>query len=279
MISPRLLSHERVGRIGEVAGSLSYRLSSNRRRIACRTLSRALPNSTQGEVSALARASFRHAGAAMLESISFARLEAQELCRLIDFENWHFFRQAEDSMRGVIVLTAHLGVHELVGPAVALFRGPMHMIARPLANAAAERRVRGIRERFGNRTIHKRNAARGMLRALRKKERVAILIDQRVHPNQGVRVPFFDIPSWTSPLPAQASLRSGAPVLPLFAYRLDDSRYRVVASPPIDPPRVTDQPSQEEIDSLTAKFSAVTETAIRRALPQWLWMHDRWRRH
>ncbi len=280
MTARGVASHALAGRLGAAAGSFYYELAGSRRRVARRNLALAFPADTERRLDSLARSSFRHFGRAVFESVSASRLPAESICDLLSFENWHEFVQAEKGDRGVIVLTAHLGAHEMVGPTVALYRGPMHMVARPFRYSPLERRVRAIRERFGNRSLLKRQAARGMLRALSQGERVAILIDQRVHPFQGVRVPFFGRSSWTSPLPAQISLRSGAPVLPIFAYSLSNGRYRIAVQPAIEPPPRSNSGSfDDDVVALTARYAQVTEAAIRRELVQWLWMHDRWRRH
>ena len=224
---------------------------------------------------------FRHFGSSIFESFSLARSSPEDICRLLSFENWHYFAEAEADKRGLIILTAHLGVHELIGSVVALYRGPMHVIARPVfesdSRPSRHQDSRALRE-----LVHAQEtrAARGMLKAMDRAERVAILIDQRVHPHHGVEVPFFGRPSWTSPLPAQISLRSGAPVLPIFAYRMPRGRYRIVAHPPIrSVSSGGSKPAASDVAALTARYSEVTEAAIRRELDQWLWMHDRWRRH
>lgn len=271
--------HRLSGRTGALVGELLFAISPNRRRITRRSLSLAFPERTPNDLEPIARRSFRHFGASVFESVSLARTSPREICRLLSFEDWHFFDEAEADGKGLIVLTAHLGVHELVGSVVALYRGPMHVVARPFSSPFIEKRIRRIRERFGNFSIPKSRAPRGMLEALKRGERVAILIDQRVHPRQGVEVPFFGRPSWTSPLPAQISLRRGAPVLPIFAYRRPGGRYRIVAYPPIRPERSSAKPHPDEVAELTARYARATESAIRREVDQWLWMHDRWRRH
>lgn len=243
-----------------------------------RNLALAYPEAPDRELEALARASLRHFGRSVFEALSLHRMSARRICRLLSFEGWEHVTGLEG--RGAIVLTAHLGVHEVVGSVVALYRGPMHVVARRFRNRAIDRQVRRVRERFGNRTLAKEHAARGMLRALRLGESAAILIDQRVHPYRGIRVPFFGRSSWTSPLPAHISLRTGAPVLPLFVYARAGGRYRVVAQAPIYPHARSDSKSADaDLHELTANYSAVTEAAIRREPAQWMWSHDRWRRH
>ena len=280
MSSHKLAAHKLAGRLGAAFGSLYYELAASRRHVARRNLALAFPEATERELERLARASLRHFGRAVFESLSLDRMTAERICGLLSFEGWHHFAESAAEDGGAIVLTAHLGVHEVVGPVVALYRGPMHVVARRFRNPSIERRVRRARERFGNRTLPKEHAARGMLRALANHETVAILIDQRVHPYRGIRVPFFGRDSWTSPLPAHVSLRTGAPVLPLFAYSRPGGRYLMVAHPPIVPhARAGSKPADTDLHELTAKYSQVTESAIRREPEQWLWGHDRWRRH
>lgn len=272
--------HRCSGPAGALFGALFFALSPTRRRITRRNLSLAFPGRTARELEPIARSSFRQFGAAIFESFSLARSSPREICRLLSFENWHHLAEAESDGRGLIVLTAHLGVYEVIGCAVALYRGPMHVIARPFSNPLLDAHVTKIRERFGNWSLPKHRAARGMLKALERSERVAILIDQRVHPTHGVQVPLFGRPSWTSPLPAQISLRSGAPVIPIFAYRQPQGRYRIAVHAPIRPPASSrSKPSVDEVAAMTARYSAITEAAILREVDQWLWMHDRWRRH
>lgn len=268
--------HDGAGRVGSFLGELAFHTMRQRRRVCERNLGLVFQDQTRTELRKLARASFRHTGAALLESVSIGFLSAETICAKTTFEAWEHFDEAEDYGNGVIIMTAHLGVHEVVSPVVALFRGPMHFVARPFAASFVDQRVQAIRERYGNRTIPKKSAARGMLRVLNKGGRVTILIDQRVHPNLGVEVPFLGQSSWTSPLPAQLSLRCGAPVLPLFVYRRKASRYHVVVHPPIAPEVET---TESAVRELTSRYSAAVDKAIRREVPQWLWMHDRWRRH
>ncbi len=268
--------------VGGLLGRLGYHALPDRRRICVRNLSLVLPEAPGAELAQRAKRAFRNAGASLLESMTLPRLSRRRICRLVTFEGWENFAAAEALGRGVIVSSAHLGLYEGLAAIIALFRGPTHFVARPLPLPALDRYARRLRERFGNRTIDKHTAARGMLRTLEERGRISILIDQRVHPNQGVEVPFFGMPSWTSPLPAQISLRTGAPVLPLYMIRRPGGRYRVTARDPIVP-RSPGQPSggsnERAILELTAAYTAATEAAIRADLEQWVWMHDRWRRH
>ena len=233
----------------------------------------AFPEMRRDARRSLVRRCFRHFGSVTIEFFHLGNSPPREICRRLELENWHYFAAAEAHGRGVLLLTAHLGLHELLAPVVALYKGPMYGVVRPLHNQVLNDRLFAMRTRFGNRAIPKRGAVLGLFKAIGDRQRALILIDQRVHPTQGIEVPFFGRPSWTSPLPAHISLRTSSPVLPIFAFQEPGGRYRVVVREPILPEPLSD------VQELTRRFMAVTEAEIRSRPQEWLWMHDRWKRH
>jgi KDO2-lipid IV(A) lauroyltransferase len=73
---------------------------------------------------------------------------------------------------------------------------------------------------------------------------------------------------------AALALRTGAPVVPLFALPLGGGRYRMIYEPPVQPPP-GDGP--EVIREFTQRCTDVLEMYVRRHPELWLWMHRRWR--
>jgi KDO2-lipid IV(A) lauroyltransferase len=114
-----------------------------------------------------------------------------------------------------------------------------------------------------------------VLAALARGAMVGILLDQNASRREGIFVPFFGRPASTSRAMALLAVRTGAPVLPIFARRQPDGRHRVIIRPPLAPPTANDR--EAAIVDLTARCAAVIEAAIREAPEQWLWMHGRWR--
>ncbi|MDH3255610.1 MAG: hypothetical protein OEM62_11505, partial [Acidobacteriota bacterium] len=176
---------------GAALGDVARRVDRRHRRVAHRSLEAAFPDMSIATRSEIVRRCFRHFGSVGADFFHLGRLEPVALCRRLELENWSRFGDAEVAGRGVLIVTAHLGFHELLAPVVALYKGPMSMVARPLGSAALNARVNLIRTRFGNRLVPKRGAARGLLHAVSTGGRAVILIDQRVHPNEGIEVPFF----------------------------------------------------------------------------------------
>jgi len=123
--------------------------------------------------------------------------------------------------------------------------------------------------------IDKRRALRPVLGALAQGRLVGILLDQNASRREGVFVPFFGRPASTSRSIAVLALRTGAPVIPIFARRETGGRHRVIIHSPLEP--ATTNEMEEAIVELTARCTVVIEAAIREAPEQWLWMHSRWR--
>ena len=119
--------------------------------------------------------------------------------------------------RGVLVATAHLGNWELSAFAHAWMTAPMSIVVRPLDNPRMDALVERWRGLSGNRIIEKKEAARGILRALGANQAVGILIDQNTSLEEGVFVDFFGVKACAGTAFAKLAHRSGAAVVPGFA--------------------------------------------------------------
>jgi KDO2-lipid IV(A) lauroyltransferase len=89
-----------------------------------------------------------------------------------------------------------------------------------------------------------------------------------------VYVDFFRRPAATTSALAALALRTGAPVIPVFALPLPHGRYRCIYEHAVDPPRA-DTP--DAVREFTQRCTDVLEMYVRRHPDKWLWMHRRWR--
>ncbi len=111
-----------------------------------------------------------------------------------------------------------------------------------------------------------------MLGELKAGRSVGILVDQKTSAlDFGINVPFFGHPAKTHTVLARVVLKTGTPVIPCFVYAERGGRFTFSLGPPIPV-----EPG-DDVTSLTARYTTVTEEAIRQRPEQWLWYHDRWR--
>jgi KDO2-lipid IV(A) lauroyltransferase len=170
----------------------------------------------------------------------------------------------------VLVATAHLGNWELSAFAHAWMTAPMNIVVRPLDNPQIDAMVEQRRGLSGNRVIQKRDAARGILRALAANEAVGILIDQNTTLDQGVFIDFFGRKACAGSAFAKIAQHSGAAVVPGYAlWSEQEQRYILRFYPAIE--------MTGEVVADTQRIHSQLESIIREHPDQWLWIHRRWK--
>ena len=263
-----------VRRIGAGLGRIVYRLDRSRRRTALENLAAAFPSKRERERRALARAMFAHFGSLLLELLKFANYTHEQMRNAVDVEGEERARQAYAQHRGVLFFTGHFGYWEIHAIAEPLINRPISVLARALDNLRLNEMLERIRTSTGNSVIYRQGAVRRILRELAANHGVALLIDQHLHTPDAVYVDFFRRPAATTSALAALALRTGAPVIPVFALPLPRGRYRLVYEHPVDPPRA-DTP--DAVRDFTQRCTDVLEMYVRRHPTLWLWMHRRWR--
>jgi KDO2-lipid IV(A) lauroyltransferase len=270
----RVLPMPVVRACGAALGRAAYHLDRFHRRVALDNMGQAFPSKTLAERRALARAMFAHFGSLLLELMKFGTLSENEMLARVEIEGTDRVRHAYDQGRGVLFFTGHFGYWEIHAVAHATCVQPISVLARPLDNPRLHQLLEDIRTRTGNSVIYRQGAIRKVLRELLTKRGIAILIDQHLHTPDAVYVDFFRRPAATTSALAALALRTGAPVVPVFALPLPHGRYRLIYEHPVEPPRGD---SPDAIREFTQRCTDVLEMYVRRHPHLWLWMHRRWR--
>ena len=270
----RLLPHRLAGRIGASLGWLAFALPSRTRRLTLSNLEHALAERSPRERRNIARRCFAHWGCVALESISLARFDRAQLDGFFEYEGLEHLEAAQSRGRGLILAWGHYGAFEIASYGLRRHAGKLHIVAAHQSNAKMRRDVNRIRERTGNVILPRLKSGHRLLNVLRSGGTVALALDQRVRPADGILIPFLDRPAWTSPVPAYLSTISGAPVVPMVAVPLEKQTYKIIAYPPIEP----NGKGEQEVLELTRRYSRCIEERIRRRPEMWLWMHPRWKR-
>ena len=237
------------------------------RRVAERNLAMALPGADAQRIIDGVFASI----ARMLVAFSrFPDLHRGNIGEWIRYEGFEHFEEAKRRGKGVLFATAHLGAWELSAFAHALMTAPMHVVVRPLDNPLIDNLVSRRRSASGNILIPKKDAARGILRALQNNDAVGILIDQNVAADEGVFIDFFGAKACAGSAFARLAYRSGAAVIPGFAlWSHTESKYILRFYPLLE--------FTGDVASDTQMLHSCLETVIREYPDQWLWIHRRWK--
>ena len=270
----RLLPMRAVLAAGTVLGRAFYIIDRGHRRLAIENLRAAFPVRSESECRAIARDMFSHFGRLLAVLLKFSTMSPEQMLACVEFEGEERVVHAHAQNRGVLLYTGHFGFWEINALVHALTIKPMAVLARPLDNPLLHDLLESVRTSTGNAVFYRRGAIRRVLRALEANQAVAFLIDQHMQPADAVYVDFFNRPAATTSALAALALRTGAPVVPVFALPLPGGRFRMVYEHAVEPPRADDE---HAIRDFTQRCTDVLEMYVRRYPELWLWMHRRWR--
>ncbi len=270
----RPLSMRAAMACGAALGRAFHAFDRAHRRLALTNLEAAFPARSARERAAIAREMFQHFGRLLTVLLKFSTMSPQQMRERVEFEGAERVRAAHGLGKGVLLFTGHFGYWEINALVHALELKPIAVLARPLDNPLLHDLLERTRALTGNSVIYRRGAVRRVLRALAMNQAVAVLIDQHIQPADAVYVDFFNRPAATTSALAALALRTGAPVIPVFALPLPGGRFRMVYEHAVAPPDAT-QP--DALRDFTQRCTDVLEMYVRRYPGLWLWMHRRWR--
>ncbi|MHB8508168.1 MAG: lysophospholipid acyltransferase family protein [Candidatus Dormibacteria bacterium] len=216
-------------------GDLGFVLNRGARRQAIENYAGILGlPTTHPAVHRVARQALRGYTKLMADFLLLSRLGPEQVLQRVDVEGIENMYQALRQGRGVVVVTPHFGNWDIAAAAACALGLPVSAVADHYGDEELNSRVVASRARFGMKVIPlDRNAGRGVIKALRNNEIVALVCDL---PKEGrnFRVDLCGQAAMVPAGPAVLALRSGAPVVPILCRRLPDDRYRLVMEPPVE---------------------------------------------
>ncbi|MCX6109209.1 MAG: lysophospholipid acyltransferase family protein, partial [Proteobacteria bacterium] len=188
--------------------------------------------------------------------------------------------------------TAHLGSWELCAYyAQKAASKPLHVLAKPSRSKLLTAFLDVLRGRMGTHVLwtDKKTLLRDMLEALRRREALGFVMDQKPEGRSGPVVPFFGVATEFVFGPEKLARKIGCPVIAIFCVREGPLTYRLLSETLFGPPRpagpagpagpgVDPACAQSTADgAVTARCAEAIERVIRAYPEQWTWTYKRWR--
>jgi KDO2-lipid IV(A) lauroyltransferase len=270
----RRLPRELTVSFGGRLGLLAWMLLAKRRRMAEENLRRAFPELSRQRVRVLASANFQHVGRGAVEMLRMDLFDAEQgdLERYFDVDLTEM-RKAHALGRGVIMLSGHFGFWEVGSFPLQQHGYQVDLIAKPIKNPLVDRYFKRLRKVFGHDVLDSRKGARRIIKSLQQGHLAAVLLDQHISPPGSVPVDFFGRKAYTTTAITNLAMKYQVPVVPTFCQRLPSNRYKLWAEPML----LLEGQGQEALQKNTQLLTDIIETAVRRDITQWFWMHKRWR--
>ncbi|QWC96680.1 lysophospholipid acyltransferase family protein [Polynucleobacter paneuropaeus] len=189
---------------------------------------------------------------------------------LVEIQNWELVEAAINEGHGLVMLTPHLGGFEII-PRVLAQHFPATILYRPSRqnwlNSIVEEGRAYPNMHFVPTNL---NGVRQMTRALSKGEAIGILPDQVPSGGDGVWVPFFGRPAYTSPLPARLANRNKTPVIMFTAKRKNLGQGWLMQATHL-------APFSEDANLAATEMNQAIEHAILKAPEQFIWAYNRYK--
>jgi KDO2-lipid IV(A) lauroyltransferase len=194
----------------------------------------------------------------------------EKALRLVEVQNWDLVEAAIQEGHGLVMLTPHLGGFEII-PRVLAQHFPATILYRP---SRQEWLNEVVEEGRAYPNMHfvptNLNGVRQMTRALTRGEAIGILPDQVPSGGEGVWVPFFGRPAYTTPLPARLANRNKTPVVMFTAKRKALGQGWLMQATRLHSP-------SEDPALAAAELNVAIENAVLVAPEQFIWSYNRYK--
>ncbi|MBI4523095.1 MAG: lysophospholipid acyltransferase family protein [Deltaproteobacteria bacterium] len=224
-----------------------------------------------GEREELIRKAWRNFSKGFFETACSLYTSRGGILSMVAVQGEDHLKNALAKGKGVIALSAHLGSFTMIGARLASAGYAFNVVVKQPRDRRFARLLDAYRAQLGMQTISakpRREAARRILRCLRKNEIVLLIADE--FKSGGIEVEFLNRSVSAARGPVTLALRSGAAVVPMFVTRDSDDRLGLSIFPEMD--LVKTGNLQEDVAANTAMTIRQLETMVRRYPDQWNWL-------
>lgn len=262
--------------IARVLGAGAYMFSGKLRRIGLANLEVGFGNrKSAAEKRIILRQSFYTFALVVLDLFWFSKDTAKRISRYVHLDTSYAVLLDNN---GVICLSGHLGNWELLAQILVTCGIPLTSVVAPLANPAVDKFFHDVRGAMGQALVSKVGAVRKMFSALKKGEKVALLLDQNTRPSLGgTFVDFFGLRTPISTVVASLAYKTGCPVIISSCIPERNGDYRCTPCRVLTPPENRGENRTVTVKDFTSKIARATEDEIMLNPGAWLWMYKRWK--
>ena len=274
----RVLPYKALFFFSKTAGRITFCLFKRYRERVTGNLSIAFgKEKTPEEIEKLAREVFSHLVLTPLETLYAYRHSYERFLLKIKIEGKEHLDSALAQGNGVIALGAHFGPFTLLGGRLALEGYPFNVVINESNFPRMWKVLTGYQKSLGQNPFPLNpitSSIKKSLNCLRRNEILYLIADEQQR-RRGIPVLFFGQTAFTPPGPAILSLKTNAPILPMFILRENGMGRRLLIGNPITIERTSDE--KKDIETLIVQFTKAIEEVVRQYPTQWTWLNRRWK--
>ena len=268
-----LLSRKACYDLAGFVGTLAATFDTRGRRVALSNLEAAFGDElSPARREQIVRESYQHFARTMLDLLWSPRLSGESFADYIELEGVDRAAAEIAPANSCIVGTFHYGNFEWLGLATGWIGYPCAITTQEFKNPLLDDLFTRLREQSGHKVVEREGAIIRLYKTLRKKGRVALLVDTTLPPHHPtVVIDCFGLNTIVTVAHAWLQERTGVPIIPVHCEPLPGGRYRIVAHPKV---QIREGATHQEIAQ--ACWDAFEPVARKNPAP-WLWMYKHWR--
>jgi lauroyl/myristoyl acyltransferase len=261
--------------VAPIIADICYIFYFSGRRALHQNLSRVLGTSDRRVLGRVARRAVRNFSKYVVDFIHFYTMSAEDVRRRIVFDDFDRLNAAVAEGKGIIFVTLHFGNWDMGAAGLAAYGYPVDAIAETFEPPQMNDLVQGHRRHLGMNIIPMERVGPRVMRALRRGDILALLIDVPA-PGASVPVEFFGALAEVPAGPARLALRTGARAIPAVLAREPDHEEMIRPILDFD---LHFQPSgdeEQDVRELTQQIMSSLERFIRQYPDQWFMFRPMW---
>jgi KDO2-lipid IV(A) lauroyltransferase len=222
--------------IAHFVGDGAYTFRRSARRAVMANMRQVMgPEASEREIRRATREVFRNAARYYADLLHLPRLNAEHFLRdQLDIDGTDFLRDAQTSGRGAVLVSAHFGSPEMAVQGLAAAGFSIFALTEPLKPKAMSDFIHWLRARHGHeyRTVSI-GGIKEAIRRLKGGGLVALMLDRDIG-GTGVPMEFCGAQSRIPVGAVELALRTGADIIPAWAWRIDGFKFRARIGPPLE---------------------------------------------
>ena len=186
-----------------------------------------------------------------------------------------YLDEIKNSNEPVIFYSGHFANFELMAMEIEKFGIKIAIIYRPLNNFFLNPLMEYLRMKYicPIQIAKSRMGTREMINRIKGGYSIALLLDQRV--SEGIKVPFFNKPAYTSTIPAQIALKYNCKLAPISIERIENTNFKITFHKSYEIEKTGN--NEDDIKRITIKINKSLEKMIIKNPKQWILSHNRWK--
>ena len=220
-------------------------------------------------IASISKENLRQTGRVFFEFFNLDKFDWET----ITIKNGEYLKQIKNHMGSKIFISAHIGNWEITRNYLLNIGFKLHSVYRHANNHKIDQYIQEKRKRE-NAYFYKKGSesAKNMIKALKKKEDLALLVDQR--DSSGSIIKFFGKQAYATDGFANIALKYQTMICPVYTVRQKNGNFKFI----YDKPLYFNDFKELSAKSIVQKIhSDYFEKWIRENPTQWLWVHQRWK--